>query len=139
MTLENTLQLIRNSLRKMRLSFSDPLFDEWLILSLQPGNASLVHYEGPRPEAIQASLKDDLQMLREELCQDSHVPGDFAFARDADGSAFDAFLAIGEGIFVLFNHTTKTIEEITRVPEWKAAQTHFVAMSESFRLDPVRL
>lgn len=68
---------------------------------------------------------------------DKNEPGLFAFSREADGTNFDAFIVLGNGIFLICNNTTKTMEDITDNSLWLQAQVPFVNLSNKFLLNPV--
>ena len=54
---------------------------------------------------------DDLRHIISDMESDKNEPRLFAFSREADGTNFDAFIVLGEGIFLICNNTTKTMED----------------------------
>ena len=68
---------------------------------------------------------------------DHNAFGDFEFAREGTGSQFDAFVCIGDGVYVMCNNLYTTMAEITKDAQWLRAQKPFVELSEYFRSNPV--
>jgi hypothetical protein len=113
------------------------VFDEWAVVSLLPERSLLLDYAGPRREEFAASFHRDLAALRQSLLKGSHHFGDFDFAREGRGSQFDAFMCIGDGVYLMCNNLYTSMAEITRDERWLLAQKSFVELSESFRSNPV--
>jgi hypothetical protein len=65
--------------------------------------------------------------------------GDFAFSHEGHGSGFDAYMCIGDHLFVLFNNVEKSTDEITSNPKWKLAQIPFMTLLEHFIANPVKI
>lgn len=139
MKLEAIIAAVQRDFGRMQKVYRRPIFDEWAIVRFTPAEDSILHYTGPRSEAIGEALASDLQALRGELAKGRHLPGQFEFARAAAGTAADAFLALGEDVYLICNHTTKTMNEITADPLWTAAQVPFVDLSERIAADPIEL
>ena len=53
------------------------------------------------------------------------------------GPAFEAFMALGKGIYLICNNTVQSMDGITQDPLWLNAQVPFVEMSEQFRAEPL--
>jgi hypothetical protein len=68
-----------------------------------------------------------------------HDPGDFEFASDGVGTGFEAFTALGTGVYLIWNNTALSMDGITSEPRWLAAQVSFLDLSEKFRANPVKL
>jgi hypothetical protein len=65
--------------------------------------------------------------------------GDFEFARHGVGLAFESFMAVGPGVFLICNNTVQSMDGITKDPLWLGAQVPFVELSDKFRADPLDL
>ena len=77
--------------------------------------------------------------LREGLLNEEYSVGDFEFARNAVGPAFESFMVLGDGMYLICNNTVQTMDAITQDPLWLGAQVPFVELSERFRSDPLSL
>ena len=137
MNLPDSLNLIKKAFVKMNEAYGRPVFDEWAVVDLSTIQGHIHEYSGPRHAEFQKDLHENLVPLRSEMESNDLEPGDFSFVRDAAGADFDAFVVLGLNLYLLFNHTTKDMEEITRDPQWKKAQISFVSLSEKFRLQPL--
>lgn len=65
--------------------------------------------------------------------------GDFEFARHGVGTGFEAFMVLGEGIFLICNNTVQSMDGITQDPLWLGAQVPFVELSDKVREEPLEL
>lgn len=137
MNLDHAITSVRSSARRMNELYGRTVFDEWAIVSLLPNQGRVLDYSGPRREEFAGSFRNDLATLRSALLQGQHHFGDYEFARLGVGSKFDAFMCIGDGVYLICNNLYTTMEEITKDPRWLGAQLPFVELSESFRSDPV--
>lgn len=137
MTLEPAIQTIRTHIGQMTALYHKAVFDEWAVLATEGAKGRILAYEGPRPEDFTASFAVDLQAFGAELLRLPHAPGDYDFSRHATGTFFDAYLVLGDGVFLICNNTTQSMTGITQDPLWLKAQVPFVEMSEHFRADPL--
>lgn len=137
MNLEAIVVAVSKDLARMDKVYRRPVFDEWAVVEFQPDRDAVLYYHGPRAETIRDDLADDLTALRGELHKGSHSAGQFEFSRDAAGTTVDAFIALGRKTYLIFNHTSKTMREITADPLWTAAQLHFVNLSERLANEPL--
>jgi hypothetical protein len=126
-------------MRAMAELYTRPVFDEWLIISLGGKKGAIIFYAGPRQEEVKDAFPGDVQSLVGELKGRKHEVGDFAFARRAEGTHFDAFLVLGKNLFLLCNNTELTMDDIAEDPLWLKAQAPFVHLSEMMRGDPLEL
>jgi hypothetical protein len=113
------------------------LFDEWMLAWLASGHREMLHYFGPRTAHTREEFNADLAPLRAEILSGDYHAGDLEFARDAEGTRFDAFIVAGNGRYLILNNVEKTIRQITSNPKWHAAQVAIVKLSEAFRQDPL--
>jgi hypothetical protein len=129
--------LITTALGRMNALYSQIVFDEWVVLSLQDSRGGILAYHGPRAESYQRRFAVDVGPLRAEMEGKRLAVGDFEFAPEAAGTHFDACLRIGQASYLICNHTGKSMAEIRKNPLWLHAQKAFVEMSGKFRADPL--
>ena len=139
MTFDNARSLILAALGRMNVFYSQTLFDEWVVVSLQPEGASILAYYGPRVTNFRKQFAEDIAPLRAEMAGKRLTVGDFEFAPDAAGTHFDVCMRLGGTSFFIGNHTGKSMAEIRQDPRWLQAQKAFVELSNKFRADPLEL
>ncbi len=137
MTLDQAIALIKSCAGQMDARYKNVVFDEWAILSLGSGKGRLLAYIGPRKEGFQKNFLTDVGALREGLLKKDYNVGDFEFARHGVGSAFEAFMLVGPGAYLICNNTVQSMDGITKDPLWLGAQVPFVELSDKFRADPL--
>lgn len=137
MILADASSFIRQCRDRMHALYNKPVFDEWAVVTLQPGAPTLAFYEGPRIEQFRQRFLDDIVPLRQELEGRHLAVGDFAFVPDATGTAYDACVRLGGASYLLCNHTARSMSVIRKDPLWLAAQKVFVDLTEKFRADPL--
>jgi len=137
MTLDEATKQIRTCGQKMNDLYGKVVFDEWVVISLAQHKARILFYVGPRNDDFLKNFAADLGALRSELLDTKYSIGDFEFARHGIGTGFEAFVVLGEGIYLICNNTRASMEEITRDPKWLNAQVPFAELSEAVRLDPL--
>ncbi|GAB5561204.1 MAG: hypothetical protein SynsKO_28510 [Synoicihabitans sp.] len=115
------------------------VFDEWAVIALTKAGAKLVAYEGPRIEQFRTRFKADIRPLQIEMEGRQLSVGDFAFAQAATGTAYDACVRIGPVVYLWWNHTRATIDDLRESGAWLPAQKQFADLCEGFRNDPVVL
>lgn len=138
MTLTEATDHIHRCLKNMAERFGAFVFDEWAIVLLGDSRGSVLAYEGPRPDEFRRTFSDDIRPLREAIIDGMHEVGDFEFAHEARGTPFDAFILVAPRCYLLFNHTRLSMAEIRRDPRWIRAQLPFVALSETFQVEPLQ-
>src|SRR6202000_179784 len=131
MTLEEATKQIRLCGQKMNELYGKVVFDEWVVISLAQHKARILFYVGPRNDDFLKNFASDLGSLRAELLDGRYTTGDFEFSRHGIGTGFEAFVVLGEGIYLICNNTKQSMEEITRDPKWLNAQVPFAALSET--------
>lgn len=137
MTLDQATKLIETCAGQMNARYKKVVFDEWAVVSLADGKGHLLAYIGPRKEGFQKNFLTDAGALREGLLNEQYTVGDFEFARQAVGSAFEAFMVAGRGLYLICNNTVQSMDAIAKDPLWLGAQEPFVDLSEKFRADPL--
>lgn len=137
MTLDEATRLIRACVEQMNTRYRRTVFDEWAVVSLRERAGRVLSYHGPRREDFQKNFVSDLDSLRQDIASRRFGVGDFEFARHGVGTKFEAFLVLGEGVYLICNNTAATMEEIGRDPRWLGAQVPFVELSDRVRLNPV--
>jgi hypothetical protein len=111
------------------------VFDEWAIVSLQRGKERIVAYQGPRKDAFQKNFVNDLGGLRAEVLTTKHQPGHFDFARHGVGTGFEAFVCVGNELYLICNNTQTTMNDIAKDARWLDAQKVFAELTDKFRAD----
>ena len=139
MTLEEAAKLIRACASQMNDRYGKIVFDEWAVVSLIHHKARILSYTGPRNDVFLKNFANDLGALRAELLDSKYTVGDFEFARHGVGTGFEAFMVLGEGIYLICNNTTQSMDSISKDPRWLGAQVPFVELSDKVRSDPVTL
>ena len=137
MRLDDANQLIRDCADRMNELYRKIVFDEWAIVSLVQHRAKILAYLGPRKDDFQKNFAADVQDLRAELLSDKHNPGDFEFSRHGLGTKLEAFVVVGDGLYLICNNTAESMNGIAKDPLWLAAQVPFAEMSDRFRSDPL--
>jgi hypothetical protein len=137
MNLETALKNIKECFEKMNALYGKVVFDEWVVLSFSAGKESVLSYSGPRRQHFKDNFANDVVALRKELHAKKHPVGDFDFARAASGTHFDAFMVIGEELFLICNSTNLSVQEIAKNERWLTAQVPFAELTDKFRADPL--
>src|SRR5438094_589840 len=137
MTLDEANKLIRGCAGRMSELYKKVVFDEWAIVSLIQNKARILSYLGPRKDDFQRNFATDVQDLRSELLSDQHALGDFEFTRHGIGTKLEAFVVVGDGLYLICNNTGRSMSSIAKDPLWLSAQGPFVEMSDKFRSDPL--
>ena len=137
MTLDEANQLIRGCAERMNELYRKVVFDEWAVVSLMQHRARVLSYLGPRKDDFQKNFADDVQDLRAELLSNKHNLGDFEFSRHGFGTKLEAFVVVGDGLFLICNNTGQSMSAIAKDPLWLSAQVPFVEMSDRFRSNPL--
>ena len=137
MTLEQATKLIGSCAERMNDLYQKVVFDEWAIVSLIQHKAKILAYLGPRKEDFQQNFATDVQDLRADLLSRRHSIGDFEFARHGVGTKLEAFLMVGDGLYLICNNTAQSMSAIAKDPLWLSAQVPFVELSDQFRADPL--
>lgn len=137
MILAHALEKVKQASETMNARYGQVLFDEWAVVSLQTGRERVVFYLGPRKEDFHQNFGHDLGTLRAEVLTAKHEPGHFDFARHAVGTGFEAFVCVGDELYLICNNTQRTMDEIAGDARWLEAQKSFAALTDSFRADPL--
>lgn len=135
--LEETLRLVRDCASQMNERYGQTVFDEWAIVSLRHHLARVIAYIGPRNDDFLRTFVNDLAPLRAGLLDMKYGPGDFEFARHGVGTAFESFMVLGEGLYLVCNNTTSSMNEIAKNPRWLNAQVPFAELSDKVRSSPL--
>lgn len=137
MHLEEAIKNIKSCADQMNARYGKIVFDEWAVISLLNGKASLVHYAGPRLAGFQTNFAADAAGLRESFVSQTYAVGDFEFSRHGVGTSFESFMVVGDGLYLICNNTKLTMEMIAKEPTWLGAQKPFVELSEKFCASPL--
>jgi hypothetical protein len=139
MRLDQATELIKTCAEQMNARYEDVVFDEWAAIALRGHKGRLLAYFGPRKAGFQKNFLTDVGGLREGLMKGDYAAGDFEFARHGVGPAFESFMVLGDGMYLICNNTVQTMDAIAGDPLWLGAQVPFVELSEKFRSDPLEL
>jgi hypothetical protein len=137
MNLVETMNAVRSCATQMNAQYGQPVFDEWAVVSLLQQQARVLGYVGPRNDEFLKSFADDLAPLRMALLNGQYQAGDFEFARNSTGTKFEAFMTLGEGLYLICNNTQSTMDDIAKNPKWLRAQEPFAALSDKVRSSPM--
>jgi len=139
MRLDQATELTKSCAEQMNARYKKVVFDEWAIVSLADHKGRVLAYSGPRKAEFRKNFLTDAGSLREGLLNEEYNVGDFEFARHGVGPAFESFMVLGKGMYLICNNTVQTMDGITSDPRWLGAQVPFVELSEKFRSDPLNL
>jgi hypothetical protein len=137
MTLDETFGEIKTCQKQMDSRYGKTVFDEWAIVSLVENKARVLAYIGPRNDEFLLNFAKELGSLREELHTGRYGVGDFEFARHGIGTDHEAFMVLGEGIYLICNNTHDSMDIIARNPRWLDAQVPFAELGEKIQLNPL--
>jgi hypothetical protein len=137
MTLDEATKLIKTCAAQMDARYKKTVFDEWAIISVADKKVHLLAYIGPRKDSFQKTFLADAGPLRAGLVAEEPNIGDFEFARHGVGPAFESFMVLGKGIYLICNNTVQSMDGITQDPLWLSAQVPFVELSDKVRDNPV--
>ena len=130
LNLDSMMSAVRFCAAEMDSQYGDTVFDEWVVVSLQQPQPRILHYFGPRNFDFRQNFSRDLGTLRDALFGGTHQPGDFEFARHGRGTYFEAFMALGNDVYLICNNTRASLDEIAQNPRWLSAQVPFADLSE---------
>lgn len=140
MDLATATARIDQSFKKLNAAYGRKVFDELAIVNLSGEALELLHYEGPRREALMAEFADSTVSLRQELtAEQSDKGGEFSFTREGDGAHMDAYICLGPKVYLFCNNVAKSMKEITQDPAWLVAQGEFLNASQVFAVAPLQL
>ncbi len=137
MKLDETLGLVRDCASRMNSQYGKVVFDEWVIVSLLHQRARICAYAGPRNDEFLHNFANDLGALRAALLNGRYQVGDFEFARHAVGTRFEAFMVLGDGLYLICNNTQSSMDEIAKDSRWISAQVPFAELSDKVRSNPL--
>ena len=137
MTLDEAINVVRMKVHRMKEIYQRQVFDEWALVAMLGSKGKVLHYAGPRAEEFQKNFNRDVRLFAADLRRPTHNLGDFDFTRHGEGTLFDAFVVVGEGLFLVCNNTQQSMATITQDPLWLSAQVGFVELSDAFRSNPL--
>ena len=118
MNLDSARSLITAALARMNALYNQKVFDEWVVISLQPDGGGILAYHGPRAESFRKEFADDVAPLYAEMAGNRLEVGDFEFAPAAAGTRYDACLRVGAASYLIANHTGKSMAQIRGDPQY---------------------
>lgn len=137
MTVDDALHRIKKCSEQMNDRYGKVVFDEWAVVSLARNKGRILAYIGPRNDDFLKNFANDLGALRAELLDSKYSVGDFEFARHGVGTGFEAFMVLGDGVYLICNNTRASMNDITKDPKWLNAQVPFAELSETIRANPL--
>jgi hypothetical protein len=137
MTLDNVCSQIKICAEQMNSRYGGVVFDEWVVVSLERNRARILSYTGPRNDDFLKNFVTDLGALRTALLDASYGAGDFEFSRHGVGTGIEAFLVLGEGMYLMCNNTKESMDSLTKNPRWLGAQVPFAELADKVRIDPL--
>ena len=137
MTLENIRSQIKVCAEQMNSRYGSVVFDEWVVVSLERNRARILSYTGPRNDDFLKNFATDLGALRTALMDTSYGAGDFEFSRHGVGTGIEAFLVLGQGLYLICNNTKESMDSLTKNPRWLAAQVPFAELADKIRIEPL--
>jgi len=137
MNLDEAIKQVGDCAARMNELYGKVVFDEWAIVSLAQHKARVLAYGGDRNDVFLQNFASDLGPLRNELLNDKYGIGDFEFARNGAGTKFEAFMVVGEGIYLVCNNTGSSMSEIAKDTRWLQAQVPFAELSDKVRSRPL--
>lgn len=138
MTAEEAIRNIKACADQMNDRYGNMVFDEWAVISLAHNKGRILSYFGPRNDAFLKNFANDLGALRAELLEGKYTVGDFEFSRHGVGTGFEAFMVLGEGVYLICNNTVSSMNDITKNPRWLNAQVPFAELSDKIRSNPLK-
>lgn len=137
MNLDESMVLVKACAERMNQVYGKTVFDEWAVISLNSSEGKILAYLGPRKDDFQRNFAHDLGELRQVLLTKKHGLGDFEFARHGLGTHFEAFLVMGDGLYLICNNTSASMEDIASDSRWLNAQVPFLELSDKMRSNPL--
>jgi len=128
---------IRQCAAQMNARYQEVVFDEWAVVSILKGKLRVLEYAGGRPLDFKKSFLSDVGQLRAGLLAGAHEPGYFEFAHTGVGTGFESFMALGDGMYLIWNNTAKSMDNIVQNPRWLSAQVPFAELSAWLSVNPV--
>jgi hypothetical protein len=132
MKLADALDRVQKCAEQMNARYGKTVFDEWALVSLRRGQEKIVSYDGPRRDDFQKNFVSDLGSMRAELLTAKHEPGHYDFARHGVGTGFEAFVCVGDELYLICNNTQRSMDDIAREQRWLEAQKAFAELTEHF-------
>ena len=139
MNLETANKQIKACAEQMNSRYGAVVFDEWAVVSLRQHQARILAYTGPRNDQFLQNFAKDIGTLRASFVDPKFAPGDFEFARHGTGTGFESFMVLGAELYLICNHTARTMSEIAADPKWLNAQIPFAELGNQFQGDPLTL
>jgi hypothetical protein len=137
MTIDDITTKIKACAHQMNNRYGGMVFDEWAVVSLAENKARVLFYTGPRNDEFLHNFVQDLGPLRVALHDTKYGVGDFEFSRHGTGTRIEAFLVLGNGLYLICNNTQHTMDGIAKNPRWLDAQVPFAELADTMRANPL--
>ena len=76
--------------------------------------ARILNYVGPRNDDFLKNFANDLGDCARSWSEAEHGTGDFEFTRHGVGTLYEAFMVLGDGVYLICNNTRNSMEGITK-------------------------
>ena len=76
LNLDEMMAAVRACAQQMDALYGETVFDEWVVVSLQPPQPRILNYFGPRNYEFRQNFSRDLGTLRAALLSGGHHAGD---------------------------------------------------------------
>ena len=137
MILEEIARQIKVCAEQMNSRYGYVVFDEWAVISLAENRARVLFYIGKRNDDFLKNFVRDLGALRADFQGGQYGPGDFEFSRHGTGTGIESFMVLGQGLYLICNNISESMESIAKNPRWLAAQVPFAEFADRIRANPL--
>ena len=137
MTFHQAKTRIKRCAEQMNARYNDVVFDEWAVVSIVNSRLRVLEYAGSRFADFKSHFLQDAGALRPGLLAGTHEPGYFEFAHTGAGTGFESFMALGNDVYLIWNNTGKSMDNIVQDSRWLAAQVPFADLGARFSIDPL--
>ena len=139
MNLNDAIFLIEGNVEQMNIAYRETMFDEWLVVDFRQNEGKAIYYSGPRGSEFEGSFAFDIEGFKGLLTTHDYQPGNFEFARLSGSTRYDSVITIGPRIYLICNHTGKSMFQIRQKPTWVTAMLPFLELADRFQRDPLKL
>ena len=136
MNLNQAIHRIGKCVAQMNDRYEDVVFDEWAIVSVENEQLRLADYTGKRTDFLPRFF-EDAGALRNRILTGKYSSGHFEFSHTGVGTGFESFVFLGNDMFLIWNNTAKSMDDIVRNPRWLGAQASFADLTDRLCIDPV--
>ena len=136
MNLNQAIHRIGKCVAQMNDWYEEVVFDEWAIVSVANEQLRLVDYTGKRADFL-PRFSVDAGALHNRILRGRYPSGHFEFSHTGVGTGFESFVSLGNDMFLIWNNTAKSMDDIVRNPRWLGAQVSFADLTDRLCVDPL--